>query len=573
MTTSHAMFVEGQSVTRPPMFSGSNYVSWKERMIIFLQSIDIELWFIVSEGPHEANFLDADTGLLRPKTRVEMNAQDRTNLTLNAKAMNVIYSALDSNESIRVKGCKSAKEMWDKLREIHEGGDNVKEQKKAILVTKYESFKIEPLEDIDKMYCRFTDLIKDLEALGKEYTLGEKNRKILNALGKEWENKVTAIEEAKDLSSVPIESIINSLTSYELKLKSKVQEEEDARAKRNIALKTTQGEDDTAHLDDEDSDGDDNDLALITRGFKRILNKRKFRRGGSSNQFQNQPSIAKYKGKQDFNKKQLDKCFECGQIGHYANECPMKKMKDGKADRKPRFNNFQITWNECNSEGEVEEEEESAQMAFMAIGNNEVTSTHSQSESDNDEDDDLESFVEKLHNALKESYDKNKQLKQKMAFLIQENASLFQQNKQLKTDNESLVRAGCNVQDELDRKTNICEMLKERQGDLKKRMDNLDETLKARKQEFSKRNMLFTHPTTFQRTFAHNKIAHGFTTYRRGGLRYIKPVHVKDSSIMCGFCCQRGHLKGNCYVKRNLNKGMKCMWLVRYNANYYGPKN
>lgn len=65
----------------------------------------------MSEGPHETNFLDADTGFLRPKTRVEMNAQDRTNFTLNAKAMNVLYSALDSNESIRVKGCKSAKEM------------------------------------------------------------------------------------------------------------------------------------------------------------------------------------------------------------------------------------------------------------------------------------------------------------------------------------------------------------------------------------------------------------------------------------------------------------------------------
>ena len=175
--------------------------------------------------------------MARPKTRGELTAQDRINLTLNAKAMNVLYSTLDSNESIRVKGCKSAKEMWDKLREIHEGSDNVREQKKSILVTKYESFKMEPLEDIDKMYCRFNNLIKDLEVLGKEYSLGEKNRKILNALNKDWESKVTVIEEAKDLNSMSIDSLINSLTSYELKLKTKVQEEEDARARRNIALK------------------------------------------------------------------------------------------------------------------------------------------------------------------------------------------------------------------------------------------------------------------------------------------------------------------------------------------------
>ena len=43
MTTNNVIFFEGQSVTRSPIFNGSNYVSWKERMIISLQSIDIEL--------------------------------------------------------------------------------------------------------------------------------------------------------------------------------------------------------------------------------------------------------------------------------------------------------------------------------------------------------------------------------------------------------------------------------------------------------------------------------------------------------------------------------------------------
>ena len=52
--------------------------------------------------------------------------------------MNVLYNALDTNESIRFKGSKSAKEISDKLREIHESSDNVREQKKSLLVTKYE---------------------------------------------------------------------------------------------------------------------------------------------------------------------------------------------------------------------------------------------------------------------------------------------------------------------------------------------------------------------------------------------------------------------------------------------------
>ena len=98
----------------------------------------------------------------------------------------------------------------EQLREIHEGSKNVREQKKSILVTKYESFKMESHENIDQMYCKFNDLIKDLEVLEKEYTLGEKNRKILNVLSNDWKSKVTAIEEAKDLNFMPIESLIIS---------------------------------------------------------------------------------------------------------------------------------------------------------------------------------------------------------------------------------------------------------------------------------------------------------------------------------------------------------------------------
>ena len=121
-----------------------------------------------------------------------------------------------------------------------------------------------------------------------------------------------------------------------------------------IALKAFQDKDDSASLDGDDAEVDDNDLALITRSFKRILNKRRFRKGGPGNSSSNQFNNARNKGKQEANKKQTDKCFECGQLGHYVSECPMKKKKEGKVEQKPKFNNFQIIWNDCNSECEVE---------------------------------------------------------------------------------------------------------------------------------------------------------------------------------------------------------------------------
>ncbi|KAL3534601.1 hypothetical protein ACH5RR_003062 [Cinchona calisaya] len=119
------------------MFNGANFISWRDRMKIFSQSIDIDLWYVINEGPFEVTIIDDHTTRRREKTRDELTPQDKANLTLNAKVMNVLYNALDGNESTRVKGCISAKEIWDKWKEIHEGSDDVREQKKSLLVAKY----------------------------------------------------------------------------------------------------------------------------------------------------------------------------------------------------------------------------------------------------------------------------------------------------------------------------------------------------------------------------------------------------------------------------------------------------
>ena len=54
--------------------------------------------------------------------------------------MNVLYSSLNANETTRVKRCLTSKEIWDTLMKIHEGSNDMKEQKKSLLVTKYETF-------------------------------------------------------------------------------------------------------------------------------------------------------------------------------------------------------------------------------------------------------------------------------------------------------------------------------------------------------------------------------------------------------------------------------------------------
>ncbi|KAL3513550.1 hypothetical protein ACH5RR_026267 [Cinchona calisaya] len=65
-----------------------------------------------------------------------------------------------------------------------------------------------------------------------------------------------------------------------------------------------------------------------------------------------------------------------------------------------------------------------------------------------------------------------------------------------------------------------------------------------------------------------------FTTFRKDDLCFVKSKSslYGNKSIICNNCQQHGHVKKNCYVKRNENLGMKSMWILSQFTNSYGSK-
>ena len=82
-------------------------------------------------------------------------------------------------EFSRISTCRSAKEMWDKLKLIYEGTSEVKETKANLLITEYEVFRMKNDESISDMFARLMQLINHLKALGKMYTDTKLVRKVL----------------------------------------------------------------------------------------------------------------------------------------------------------------------------------------------------------------------------------------------------------------------------------------------------------------------------------------------------------------------------------------------------------
>ena len=77
-------------------------------------------------------------------------------------------------------------------------------------------------ETIVEMITRVTDMVNGLEALGKTYKELEKVMKILRSLPSKWHTKVTTIQEAKDLTKLPMMELIGSLMMIRAQLVSRL---------------------------------------------------------------------------------------------------------------------------------------------------------------------------------------------------------------------------------------------------------------------------------------------------------------------------------------------------------------
>ncbi|GAV69294.1 UBN2 domain-containing protein [Cephalotus follicularis] len=190
-------------------------------------------------------------------------------------------------------------------------------------------------EDIKSMFTRFTNIINALQALDKVYSNSEMVRKILTCLPRAWMPKVTVIEEAKDLNTLPLEDLLGSLMTHELSMLKKDDDEEKEKMKKKVvALKSFTIE--------ESEDDNDEELALITRKFKRFLaSKKKF--GGKP--------IKKNHEKRETSKHEEIICFESNKPGNYKSDCPRLKKKEHLKKTKAML----ATWDDSDESSSDEE--------------------------------------------------------------------------------------------------------------------------------------------------------------------------------------------------------------------------
>ena len=117
-----------------------------------------------------------------------------------------------------VVNCKTVKHMWETIYIICEGTEEVRENRREILTSDYKAFKSKPGLGISELFKRFNNLINDLNLNGKFYSKKEVNRKFMLNLPIHLEDKISAIREAKDMSTMNLDKLYGKLKTYEMEL-------------------------------------------------------------------------------------------------------------------------------------------------------------------------------------------------------------------------------------------------------------------------------------------------------------------------------------------------------------------
>ncbi|GJX02534.1 zf-CCHC domain-containing protein [Tanacetum coccineum] len=263
---------------RPPLIESDGFIYWKNRFKTYVKSKDLDLWHVITDGDFHPIKNNPET---KKDEVVPFNKQ---------------------NDDLKKKR-----------------NNQVQANKIDLLVQQYEQFTISKEESIDNAFAKFNTIITSLKALDEGFSSKNCVRKFLRALHPKWSAKVTAIEESKNLTTLPFDELIGNLKVYEEVIKKDFKTVKGKKEQsRSLALKVKK---EVSDEDSSSSDSEDEEYAMAVKEFKKFFKRRRrFVRQlqGDRKTFQ--------RSRNDGYGKSKRKCFRCGDPNHLIGECskPLK---------------------------------------------------------------------------------------------------------------------------------------------------------------------------------------------------------------------------------------------------------
>jgi hypothetical protein len=222
-----------------------------------------------------------------------------------------------------VQGLKSAKEIWDVLKTVHEGDEVTKITKQETIEGELGRFVLHQGEEPQAMYNRLKTLVNQVRNLGStKWEDHEMVKIILRSLVFRNPTQVQLIRGDPRYKLMSPEKVIGKFVSFELMIKGSkhiVELEQGGTSTpevQPVAFKATEKkkEESTSNrLPIDASKLDNEEMTHIIKSFRQIL---KQRRG------------------KDYKPRSKRVCYKCGKPGHFIAKCPMSSDSDRGDDKR-----------------------------------------------------------------------------------------------------------------------------------------------------------------------------------------------------------------------------------------------
>nr|GEV58479.1 integrase, catalytic region, zinc finger, CCHC-type, peptidase aspartic, catalytic [Tanacetum cinerariifolium] len=125
--------------------------------------------------------------------------------------VSLVGNAQNAPPTLKDPNNKTAKYLWDALERQMCGSEYGEQDRKAVILYEYETFKANEGEQLLDTYLRYLQVINDLKKCGYKKDTCELNYKFLNNLQPGWKQYGTLIRQTKNLMDINIDALYNIL--------------------------------------------------------------------------------------------------------------------------------------------------------------------------------------------------------------------------------------------------------------------------------------------------------------------------------------------------------------------------
>ncbi|KAK1414804.1 hypothetical protein QVD17_30563 [Tagetes erecta] len=219
-------------------------------------------------------------------------------------ALAFLFQAIPEELVLQMSSYTDPKKVWDGLKIRYLGVDRVRAARLASLKRELEGLRMKEGETVDDFVAKLTGLASKVRSLGYEFEESDLVKRLLSSMPKAFFQIVASIEQCFDLESMLLDEAVGRLKAFEERLKGME------------IVDDTQGN-------------------LLLTSYEKSHGCKNCGVGGSNREdFGRGRGRGRGSGKsRDVNERfQRDKshvkCYSCGELGHYNNECPRREKHE-----------------------------------------------------------------------------------------------------------------------------------------------------------------------------------------------------------------------------------------------------